>query len=82
VKADDLYLDPVTGRFDLQQAGLMAYCLGHNYGLGKKIGKFGWSVQKEEKEAITKGWIHNPTHQQTYRSCLSIYQKISQRLRY
>jgi len=50
VKADDQYLDPVTGRFDLQQAGLLAYCHGDYYGLGKKIGKFGWSVQKKKKK--------------------------------
>ncbi len=50
VKADDEYLDPVTGRFDLQRAGLLAYTHGHYYGLGKKIGKFGWSVQKKKKK--------------------------------
>lgn len=50
VKADDHYLDPVTGRFDLQQAGLLAYSHGYYYGLGKKIGKFGWSVQKKRKK--------------------------------
>ncbi|MDD2327886.1 MAG: flavin reductase family protein [bacterium] len=50
VKADDQYLDPVTGRFDLQRAGLLAYTHGHYYGLGKKIGKFGWSVQKKKKK--------------------------------
>ena len=50
VKADDQYLDPVTGRFNLQQARLLAYCHGDYYGLGKKIGKFGWSVQKKKKK--------------------------------
>jgi len=52
VKADDQYLDPVTGRFDLQKARLLAYCHGDYYGLGKKIGKFGWSVQKKKKKKI------------------------------
>jgi len=51
VKADDQYLDPVTGRFDLQQARLLAYCHGDYYGLGKKIGKFGWSVQKKRRKS-------------------------------
>lgn len=50
VKADDQYLDPVTGRFDMQQAGLLAYSHGHYYGLGKKIGKFGWSVEKKKRK--------------------------------
>ena len=50
VKADDQYLDPVTGRFDMQNAGLLAYSHGHYYGLGKRIGKFGWSVEKKKKK--------------------------------
>lgn len=50
VKADDQYLDPATGRFDMQKAGLLAYSHGHYYGLGKRIGKFGWSVQRKKKK--------------------------------
>ena len=50
VKADDQYLDTVTGRFDMQQAGLLAYSHGHYYELGKKIGKFGWSVEKKKRK--------------------------------
>ncbi len=50
VKADDQYIDPVTGRFDMQNAGLLAYSHGHYYGLGKRIGKFGWSVEKKKKK--------------------------------
>lgn len=50
VKADDQYLDPVTGRFDMQNAGLLAYSHGHYYGLGKRIGKFGWSVEKKKRK--------------------------------
>ena len=54
VKADEQFLNPETGRFDMQQAGLLAYSHGHYYGLGKKIGKFGWSVQKKKKKKIKK----------------------------
>ncbi len=50
VRVEEQYLDPATGRFDMQQAGLLAYSHGHYYGLGKKIGKFGWSVQKKKKK--------------------------------
>lgn len=50
VRADTRWIDPKTGRFDLKQAGLMAYCHGHYYGLGEIIGKFGFSVQKEKKD--------------------------------
>ena len=54
VKADDQYLDTVTGRFDMQQAGLLAYSHGHYYELGKKIGKFGWSVEKKKRKKKKK----------------------------
>lgn len=46
VKADNKYFDPETGRFNMQQANLLAYSHGHYYGLGEQIGKFGWSVKK------------------------------------
>ena len=36
-----------TGALDLSKAGLLAYAHGFYYGLGKKIGKFGWSVEKK-----------------------------------
>ena len=48
VLADDKYLDPDSGAFDLQKAGLLAYAHGKYYGLGELIGKFGWSVQKKK----------------------------------
>lgn len=48
VVADDRYINPETGHFDLAGAGLMAYCHGGYYGLGEKIGKFGFSVEKKK----------------------------------
>ena len=36
-----------NGALDLQKAGLLAYAHGFYYALGKKIGKFGWSVEKK-----------------------------------
>lgn len=48
VRADDRFIDPETGRFSLEDAGLMAYSHGHYYELGKMIGKFGFSVQKKK----------------------------------
>ena len=48
VLADDKYLDPDSGAFDLQKAGLLVYAHGKYYGLGELIGKFGWSVQKKK----------------------------------
>lgn len=47
VVADDRWIDPATGRFDLASSGLMAYTHGGYYALGEKIGKFGFSVEKK-----------------------------------
>lgn len=49
VLADEQYLNPESGRFELEKANLLAYSHGHYYGLGKEIGKFGWSVMKKRK---------------------------------
>ncbi|MDR3060611.1 MAG: flavin reductase family protein [Dysgonamonadaceae bacterium] len=46
VLADDKYLDPETGSFDMQRADLLAYSHGKYFSLGEFIGKFGWSVKK------------------------------------
>lgn len=48
VQADDKYFDSESGRFDMQQARLIAYSHGYYYGLGKPIGQFGWSVKKNK----------------------------------
>ncbi len=48
VKADDKYLDEQSGKFELTDANLMAYVHGGYFTLGKKIGKFGWSVEKKK----------------------------------
>ena len=48
VQADDKYLDPSTGQFDMQKANLIAYAHGNYYELTKHIGKFGWSVEKKK----------------------------------
>ncbi|MDH6344274.1 flavin reductase (DIM6/NTAB) family NADH-FMN oxidoreductase RutF [Parabacteroides sp. PFB2-12] len=48
VLADDKYLDPVTGAFDMERANLLVYVHGKYYELGSFIGKFGWSVKKKK----------------------------------
>lgn len=50
VQADERYIDPATGAFDLQRAGLLAYSHGKYYELGAFVGKFGWSVKKKKQE--------------------------------
>lgn len=48
VQADEKYIDPETGAFNMQQAGLLAYSHGKYYELGEFVGKFGWSVKKKK----------------------------------
>ncbi|MDL2243752.1 flavin reductase family protein [Bacteroidales bacterium OttesenSCG-928-J19] len=48
ILADEQYIDPTTGAFDMEKAGLLAYAHGKYYGLGEFIGKFGWSVKKKK----------------------------------
>lgn len=47
VRADSRWIDPQTGRFELEKSGLMAYVHGHYYALGEILGKFGFSVSKK-----------------------------------
>jgi flavin reductase (DIM6/NTAB) family NADH-FMN oxidoreductase RutF len=46
VDVDDHYMDE-NGKFQLNKAGLMVYSHGEYYGLGKNIGKFGYSVRRK-----------------------------------
>ncbi len=48
IDADEKYIDE-KGSFDISKCNLMAYANGGYYPLGKKIGKFGFSVQKKKK---------------------------------
>ncbi|MBQ9439524.1 MAG: flavin reductase family protein [Paludibacteraceae bacterium] len=50
VMADEQYINSKTGKFEMENAGLIAYSHGNYYTLGKKIGKFGWSVEKKKKK--------------------------------
>ena len=48
VTVDDAYLDE-TGKFDINGTGLIMYSHGEYFALGKKLGKFGYSVKKKKK---------------------------------
>ena len=48
INADEKYIDE-KGAFDISKCNLIAYSNGYYYQLGKKIGKFGFSVQKKRK---------------------------------
>lgn len=47
VNVDDEYINK-NGEFNIEKAGLLAYAHGFYYALGKKIGRFGWSVEKKK----------------------------------
>ena len=47
IDADEKYIDE-NGAFDISKCKLIAYSNGGYYTLGKKIGKFGYSVQKKK----------------------------------
>ena len=48
IDADEKYMDE-KGAFDISKCDLIAYANGGYYELGKKIGKFGYSVEKKKK---------------------------------
>ncbi len=48
IDADDKYIDE-NGAFDISKCDLITYANGGYYSLSKKIGKFGYSVQKKKK---------------------------------
>ena len=47
IDADERYIDE-KGAFDITKCNLIAYANGGYYELGKKIGKFGYSVEKKK----------------------------------
>ena len=61
VRIDEKIVDP-SGRICLEKAGLCAYVHGEYYSLGKKIGSFGFSVKKKQKN------IHRPRQEEKQKS--------------
>ena len=49
IDADEKYINE-KGSFDISKCNLIAYANGGYYELGKKIGKFGYSVEKKKKK--------------------------------
>jgi flavin reductase (DIM6/NTAB) family NADH-FMN oxidoreductase RutF len=47
IKAEEKFIDPETGAFDMKSAELIAYIHGNYYSIGDLIGHFGWSVKKK-----------------------------------
>ena len=58
INADEKYINE-NGAFDISKCDLIAYSNGNYYSLGKKIGRFGFSVQKKKKTAkILRTLLH------------------------
>lgn len=51
IDADNKYFDE-NGAFDISKCNLIAYANGGYYSLGKKLGTFGYSVSKKNKNKI------------------------------
>lgn len=51
IDADNKYFD-ANGAFDISKCNLIAYANGGYYSLGKKLGTFGYSVSKKNKNKI------------------------------
>lgn len=49
VTVDDAHMDE-TGRFHINDTGLVMYSHGEYYDMGEKLGKFGYSVEKPNKK--------------------------------
>ncbi len=49
IHADERYFDK-KGAFNIAKCNLIAYANGGYYTLGKKVGKFGYSVQKKKRK--------------------------------
>lgn len=44
------YIDE-KGSFDISKCNLISYANGHYYTMGKKVGRFGFSVQKKRRKS-------------------------------
>ena len=63
IHAGKQYFDN-KGAFDISKCNLITYSNGNYYSLGKKLGKFGFSVQKKHKNNIKK---HTKKHGKNWR---------------
>lgn len=61
VNVDDKYIDE-EGKLWLEKAGLVAYVHGFYYTLGRKLGKFGFSVEKKPKKNKEKDFKVAPEY--------------------
>ena len=49
IQADERFIDPTTGKLDLEKARPIVYSHGEYFSLGKMLGHFGWSVRRKKR---------------------------------
>ena len=49
INSDEQYIDE-KGAFDISKCDLISYANGGYYAMGKKLGKFGFSVKKKKNK--------------------------------
>lgn len=54
VLVDEEYINPETGKLELERADMIAYSHGEYFRLGQAIGHFGWSVRKKKKRSMRR----------------------------
>jgi flavin reductase (DIM6/NTAB) family NADH-FMN oxidoreductase RutF len=54
IRVDNEYMHNESGKFDLAASDPLVYLHGAYYKLGKKIGKFGWAVEKKPAQRKVK----------------------------
>ncbi|MBQ2429954.1 MAG: flavin reductase family protein [Alistipes sp.] len=50
VLVDEEYINPETGKLELERADMITYSHGEYFRLGEAIGHFGWSVRKKKRK--------------------------------
>ncbi len=55
VLVDEEYINPETGKLELERADMITYSHGEYFRLGEAIGHFGWSVRKKKKPNKRRG---------------------------
>ncbi len=48
VRADSRFLNPETGKLELERAGMLVYSHGQYFAMGDLLGHFGYSVRKKK----------------------------------
>lgn len=75
INADKKYIDE-KGAFDISKCDLIAYSNGHYYSLGKKLGKFGFSVEKKKNKKVKNNYENRPNINRNKQKKKTNYKKV------